>query len=128
MFAESYFNQALSFNVASVTNFHNMFASVVSLDDCNKALINTAFSSNTYWTSNYGTWASYGCPPLPPAYPPPVAPPPPTGAIIEMTGDIPKIVFGDLAAPVCAAASLACNKYLRNRNSSCPYSGMSNVL
>ena len=39
--------------------------------------------------------------PLPPPTAPPLPPPPTSGAIIEMTGDQPKIIFGTLETPIC---------------------------
>jgi len=69
-----------------------------------------------------------GVPPLPvqspmpqaPLHSPSAPPPsPPSGAIIEMTGDAPKIVFGSLESPVC---DLTLNRAIGGLQSSCAIS------
>ena len=66
-----------------------------SLNDCNKALIHAAFSSNSAWPSDY-TWGGYNCPlptpPAPPKPPPPSAPPALTSFYIS--GERSQLVMG----------------------------------
>jgi len=113
----SSFNQPLAdWDTSSVTSLQGTFIGATALSDCNKAQIHTVFSTN----SNYGTittnnqdWSTLArCPPSPfppfpppssPALPPPWSPSPATadGAVMELTGAAPAILFGEADAPVC---------------------------
>ena len=74
-----------------------MFSGADSLSDCNKALIHASLSASSAWPYD---WGSFACSPSPPQ------PPPPSesadGAVLELTGQAPRIVFGSAAAPVCS--------------------------
>merc|ERR1711959_876496 len=75
-----------------------MFAYADALSDCNKLATHTSFEAQipSVWTEAWGTLACI----LPPS-PPPATPQPQDGAIIEMTGDDPKLIFGTLENPPC---------------------------
>lgn len=97
------FNHDISqWDVSKVTDFYHAFVYNIALSECNKQLIYSAWSaSNGGFGFAQGSidadWSSFaGCP-----SPPPIAPPPPNGAIIELTGEQPKILFGDLGSPMC---------------------------
>lgn len=90
-------------------------------DDCSKARVYASFSTNPNWQAtsltNWGGLSLAGCPPL-------LSPPPPSspwwtdhnGAIIELTGDVPTIVFGTLESPVC---TLSLDRNNRRVDSTC---------
>lgn len=94
----SNFDQPLPWNVVSVTNMNWIFLNCDAISNCNKAVTNAAFSSNSLWacSSPYcargSSWSQYlicSPPPLPPQVPPPS---PPTTFYIR--GDRSQIVFG----------------------------------
>lgn len=95
------FNQALSFVVSSVTNMYAMLGHTYALSDCNKALIAAAWSANSAFTANYGSWStdtSVCLPSPPPTSPPPTSPPPtsppPPPTVFEISGQQAVLQFG----------------------------------
>lgn len=75
------FDQPLIFDTSQVTSMDQIFRFASSISDCNRRLINDAFSTApANWP--YPSWADYTCalPPLPPlsppSSPPPYSPPP----------------------------------------------------
>jgi len=94
-----------------VTNMGNIFGGGGALSDCNKVAIHAAFSfSRVDGLASWGlaspalgfdSWGSLECSHSPP---PPQAPSsalPSSGAVVELTGAAPKIVFGSVDQPVC---------------------------
>jgi hypothetical protein len=122
------FNQPLGWDVAKVVDMHEAFHDTSSLSECNKAIIDAAFSASPEWActdwdcayANGNNWSSYRCPPSappPPALPPvpplppwpPASPPPPEGLatwilILYIVGPI-----------LCCCGCSACGNWLKKR-------------
>ena len=76
-----------------------IFDGAIALSNCNKRRIWDAWRNNPVWPSwgRYASWGNMTCD-LPPSTP---ASPPKSGAVIELTGDMPRIIFGTVESPVC---------------------------
>lgn len=56
------FNQPLSFDVSSVTNFEDMFIEANALSDAHKLVIRCAFAGNLAFSSEYNSsWGPGNC-------------------------------------------------------------------